>query len=111
MHNWRRLRDDQPDLFRGLLVWQSPTAFVDQVIFGWQQELEGRESAQTLRLVDCFSGAWSQTGAEMSWLMQQLQASVAPGCTAISQVTDTAFAAGAKAAAGTAEQTLTKLTR
>ena len=33
------------------------------------------------------------------WLLQQMQACVAPGCTAVSQITDTGMAAPAKQAA------------
>ena len=76
MCQWRALRKSQPQLFQGLLVWQQPSAFVDGVLYSWMQRLEGQEHMQLVRLVDCFSGGWSQTGEETSFLLQQLQAGI-----------------------------------
>ena len=47
MQSWRKQRQEQPELFRGLLVWQSPTAFVDSVIWAWQQKEEGRHGRRS----------------------------------------------------------------
>ena len=96
---WRRLRQEQPGLFDQLLVWQQPAAFADAVIFGWMVRLEAQEFTQVVRLVDAFAGGWTETGKEQMWLLQQMQACVAPGCTAVSQITDTGLAAPAKLAA------------
>ena len=40
MQSWRQARSTEPELFRNLKVWQSPTAFVDGVIWAWQQHEE-----------------------------------------------------------------------
>jgi hypothetical protein len=34
MQSWRQVRTNEPELFRNLRVWQSPTAFVDGAIWG-----------------------------------------------------------------------------
>ena len=84
---------------------------MDSVLFNWMQRLEAAEHQQLIRLVDAFTGGWSSTGAEVSFLCQQLQASVAPGCTAVSQITDTGLAAPAKAAAQQQKEKLRELLR
>ena len=40
MHAWRKLRDADPSLLEDIRVWQSPTAFVDGVVYAWQQQEE-----------------------------------------------------------------------
>ena len=92
---WRRLREESPGLFEGLLVWQQPSAFADAVTFSWQIRQEAAECQQQVRLVDAFAGAWTAEAKEQQWLLQQMQACVAPGCTAVSQITDTGLAAPA----------------
>jgi len=111
MCQWRQLRQREPGLFSQILVWQQPSAFVDAVLFSWMQRLESQEHQQLIRLVDAFSGGWSSTGEEVSFLCQQLQASVAPGCTAVSQITDTGLAAPAKEAACQEKEKLRELLR
>ena len=98
MREWRKLRDKSPGLFTGLAVWAQPAAFADSVIHAWLAQREAQEFSQVVRLVDCFAGAWTACSKEACWLLQQLQGCVAPGCTAVSQITDTGLAAPAKAA-------------
>ena len=98
MREWRKLRDKSPGLFTGLAVWAQPAAFADSVIHTWLAQREAQEFSQVVRLVDCFAGAWTACSKEACWLLQQLQGCVAPGCTAVSQITDTGLAAPAKAA-------------
>ena len=58
MSGWRKLRAAQPALFAaGIRVWQSPTAFVDAVIYKWQQDLEASSNSCQIRIVDAFKSA------------------------------------------------------
>ena len=104
MAPWRRLRAEQPGLFSGLMVWQQPAAFCDAVLHSWLVRHESLEFPQVIRLVDAFAGGWTEAGKEQMWLLQQMQACVAPGCTAVSQITDTGLAASAKQAAETEKE-------
>ena len=100
MASWRQLRTDAPELFRDrrVKVWQSPTAFVDSVIFSWQQDEESARFEPLIRVVDSLSTHWSQQALERNWLTQTIQGSVPAGCTPLVQITDTAMAMPAKAA-------------
>ena len=109
MREWRKLRDKSPGLFTGLAVWAQPAAFADSVIHTWLAQREAQEFSQVVRLVDCFAGAWTACSKEACWLLQQLQGCVAPGCTAVSQITDTGLAAPAKAALNREKEELREL--
>ncbi len=80
----------------GIRIWQSPTAFVDGIIWQWQQKLEAAEFQQMIRVVDCFASGWTDDAHEMNWLTNTLQACVGAGCTPLMQITDTALAKPAK---------------
>ena len=99
MAGWRRLRQQEPELFQHLLVWQSPTAFADSVIFSWMQQEESSRFECMLRLVDSLGTHWTEKAQDRNFLCQALQACVPPGCTPLAQPTDTGFAMPAKAAA------------
>ena len=115
MRQWRKLREAEPQLFSSeeVLVWAQPAAFCDEILHMWQQERESEEaeSAPVLRLCDAFAGAWTESAAEARWLLSQIQIQVPPGCTALVQVTDTAFASQAKAAAEQEKEELRRLLR
>ena len=108
---WRKLRQEQPGLFEGLLVWQQPSAFADAVAFAWQIRQGAAEYEQAVRLIDAFAGGWTAESKESMWLLQQMQACVAPGCTAVSQITDTGMAAPAKQAAEQEKERIRELLR
>eukprot|EP00972_Heterocapsa_arctica_P058268 8596826-Heterocapsa_arctica.AAC.1 len=73
MKQWRDLRDKEPAMFADILVWQQPAAFVDSVVYQWQQKDEASRYNQIVRLVDCFAGGWSATSQESNFLLQTLQ--------------------------------------
>jgi len=98
MQAWRRLRESEPSLFDGLRVWQSPTAFVDSVIYSWQQQEESARFENLLRQVDSLRTHWTDQAQERNFLSQTVQHSIPPGCTPLCQVTDTGFAMPGKAA-------------
>ena len=105
MSGWRKLRAAQPALFAaGIRVWQSPTAFVDAVIYKWQQDLEASQNSCQIRIVDAFKSASTEQAMEHNWLCNAAQVCVAPGCTPLMQVTDTGLSMPSKAAARTDEQ-------
>ena len=100
MLQWRELRKSHPEMFRqGVQVWQSPTAYVDGVLWAWQQDEEASKFEPLLRLVDALSTHWSEAAGERGFMLQQVQASIPAGCTPVLQVTDTAMAQPAKSAA------------
>ena len=101
MSSWRECRRAHPDLFRDrkVKVWQSPTAYVDSVVYSWMQQEEAARFEPLIRVVDSLSTHWCADALERNWLSQALQASVPAGCTPLVQLTDTAFAGPAKAAA------------
>ena len=100
MQSWRKLRADQPDLFAAqrVKVWQSPTAFVDSVIWSWQQREESSRFENLIRQVDSLRTHWSDQSQERNFLSQCIQTCVPPGCTPLGQITDTGFAQPGKAA-------------
>ena len=61
--------------------------------------MEATEFVSQVRIVDAFRTAWTDQSQEVNWLTSAAQVCVAPGCTPLSQVTDTGLAAPAKAAA------------
>ena len=99
MLSWRQLRQESPELFLKVKVWQTPTAFVDSVVYNWQQKEESGRFQNLLRLVDSLRTHWTDQAAETNFLCQAVQVSVPPGCTPLGQVTDTGFAMPGKAAA------------
>ena len=98
MAQWRKTRTEHPELFAGIRVWQTPTAFQDGVAWAWQQEEESSRFESQVRIVDALATCWSPESQERNFLSQCVQAAVAPGCTPLCQVTDTGFAQPAKAA-------------
>ena len=99
MKKWRQLRRQSPELLRGLHVMQQPAAFVDEVIYQWQQQLEAEQFKQILRQVDMFAGGWTETAQETNFLLRQLQGAVPAGCTDLGQITDIGFSKLGKDAA------------
>ncbi len=99
MQRWRELRRQEPELFGGVRVWQSPTAFADSVIYAWQQQEESARFENLVRIVDGLRTHWTEQAAERNWLSQTMQQCVPLGCTPLVQVTDTGLAMPAKAAA------------
>ena len=98
MTSWRKLRREEPEKLRGKRIWQSTTAFVDSVIYSWQQEEESARFPNLLRLVDSLSTHWTEQAAERNWLCNALQADVPASCTPLGQITDTGLAQPGKAA-------------
>ena len=65
MQAWRKLRAESQELLQGLRIWQSPTAFVDSVIWSWQQEEESGRFENLFRLVDSLSTHWTVCSARL----------------------------------------------
>ena len=99
MHNWRTCRSQFPELFARMLVWQSPTACVDSIVWSWQIQEEGARFAACIRVVDSLQTCWTEQAMRGAFAMQQFQACVPASCTPLCQVTDTGFSMPAKAAA------------
>ena len=98
MPTWRRIRREEPERFKNKRVWQSPTAFVDTVIYSWMQEEEAARFPNLLRLVDSLTTHWTEQAAERNWLCNTMQADVPACCTPLGQITDTGLAMPGKAA-------------
>ena len=98
MQSWRELRQSHPEMFLSVRVWQSHTAFVDGVIYSWQQKEEAARFANLLRLVDSLRTHWTEAASERNFLLNSCQAGVSPGTTPLGQITDTGFAMPGKAA-------------
>ena len=99
MAEWREARSKYPELFedKQVKVWQSPTSYVDNIIYSWQTVEEQSRFTQTLKLVDSLSTHWSEQSQEQNWLTQVAQASVPAGCTPLAQLTDVTLAQPCKA--------------
>jgi hypothetical protein len=69
---------------------------VGQVVWRWQLALDASEHRQAVRVTDCLSAVWSKRSKHTAWLLQQMQAPVALGCTPLAQPTDTHLAKAAK---------------
>ena len=41
MQSWRKMRQEQPDLFKDVVVWQQPAARVDTVLCHWARGARG----------------------------------------------------------------------
>ncbi len=111
MGEWRKLRQAEPGLFARMRVWQQPAATVDSIVWRWQCELEASEFRQLLRVTDCLPAAWAKQFKEASFLLQQLNAPVGPGCTPLQQPTDTHLAKPAKDAGRRKKEQLRELMR
>ena len=76
MQSWRKMRQEQPDLFKDVVVWQQPAAVVDQVLYYWYQKLEASETRQQVRCVDMLKAGWTEEAQEANFLFQSPQAMV-----------------------------------
>ena len=106
MAGWVQLRNSQPELLAGLLVWQTPTSSIDSILWGWQQREEASKREQQIRLVDCLKKCWTETAQAVNWATQTVQCAIGPGCTPLTQVTDTGFSVPGKASARQLHQKL-----
>ena len=96
---------------QGLRVWGHPTAYMDEVICSWHSSLIQEEAPQAVLQQDCFSGELTQTVLSQKFVRQQAQHVIGPHVTGRLQLTDTTFAAGAKAAGDRAKGVLRKRLR
>ena len=99
MKTWRKLRSEEPELFKGLRLWQQPSANMDGVLWYWQCLLDASQYKQLIRITDCLGTAWTDQAKERAWLLHQVGCPVAAKCTPLQQPTDTHFAKPAKDAA------------
>jgi hypothetical protein len=100
MSGWREARKKHPGLFtHEVIIWQSPTATVDSIVWSWQQMEEAGRFSCLVRLVDSLRTCWTEQSDKVNFACQTMQGCVPASCTPLVQVTDTGFAMPMKAAA------------
>ena len=78
MQAWRKLRQSDPSLLEGFRIWHSPTAFVNSVIYAWQQQEESARFENLLRRLDSLRTHWTDRAQERNFLCQTVQHVVPP---------------------------------
>ena len=79
-------------------MWSQPAAWADEIISCWISDLVSEYTIQSINVVDCFSGQWTENTMWTSWLNQQFQIPIGPDCTPICQLADTCCIAVGKVA-------------
>ena len=91
MENWLLVRDEHPELFEEIVVFQQPSATFDEVLIAWDlQDLAKRFPAVVLQR-DLLSGALTIRSKMAAQLLHILMCWVGPGMTPVVQLTDTDF--------------------
>jgi len=86
------LRKEKPEAFKGLVVYQQPAAFVDEIIQAWMIKDSASRVPQAIHQRDLFAAALTQTSRNGMKLAQQLESFIAPKMTPVLQLTDTDIA-------------------
>ena len=86
------LRKKKPELFKDLVVFQQPAAFMDEIIVTWIAEDSAQHFVQAIHQRDLFGAALTQTAKKASKLAQQISSWIAPKMTPVLQLTDTDIA-------------------
>ena len=99
MRNWVKLREELGhERFQSVRVWTQPAAWADEIISCWVSDLVSEYLHQSINVVDCFTGQWTETCLWNSWLNQQFQVPMGPDTTPVLQLADTCCIAVGKAA-------------
>jgi len=83
------LRKKKPELFKDLIVFQQPAAFMDEIIMTWISEDQAQHFSQAVHQRDLFGAALTQTARKASQLAQEISSWIAPKMTQVLQLTDT----------------------
>ena len=94
---WRKLRDEEPSLFRHFTVMSQPSSNMDSIVMSWSIREQARESPLSLHQRDCFTAAFSQDVQSHQWVSHQIACSIMSKMTAAMQLTDTDFSHNFKA--------------
>jgi len=86
------LRKIKPELFKGLVVYQQPAAFVDEIIQAWMIRDSAERVPQAIHQRDLFAAALTKSSRDGMKLAQQLESFIAPKMTPVLQLTDTDIA-------------------
>ena len=89
--SWRKLRDEEPSLFRHFTVMSQPSSNMDSIVMSWSIREQAKESPLSLHQRDCFTGAFSQDVQSHQWVSHQIACSIMSKMTAALQLTDTDF--------------------
>jgi hypothetical protein len=99
MRQWVALRQQLGwARLQSLRVWTQAAAWADEVISVWISDLVSEYLHQSINVVDCFSGQWTENCLWTSWLNQQFQIPNGPDTTPILQLADTCCIAVGKTA-------------
>ena len=82
MRSWVTLRQQLGwARFQSVRVWTQAAAWADEVISVWISDLVSEYLYQSINVVDCFSGQWTENCLWTSWLNQQFQIPNGPDTT------------------------------
>ncbi len=99
LESFRKIRTLRPELFEGITVMSQPSAFVDSVIFHWNQIELSKHVVQSVSQRDLFGGALSPTAKASCATGQCLSSWIQGSMTAVLQLTDTDFSFSFKSSA------------
>jgi len=106
MRSYVELRKREPELFRDLVVFQQPAAYMDEITATWAIEDLGKRCPQAVHQRDLFASTLSDTCKKAMQLCQTIPTWIASKMTPILQLTDTDIAFALKAAAARAKSDL-----
>ena len=91
MENWCQVRDEDPEIFKEVLVFQQPSAAFDEVLIAWDLEDLAQRFLAVVLQRDLLSGALTSRSKMAAHLLHILLCWVGPGMTPVVQLTDSDF--------------------
>ena len=98
MHNLVELRKAKPEIFKGLVIFQQPAAWMDEIIASWACQDLAERCPQCVHQRDLFSAALTDTSKKIMGILHQIPTWIAAKMTPVLQLTDTDLAFILKAA-------------
>ena len=92
MYNLVELRKEKPEIFKGLVIFQQPSAWMDEIIQSWCCQDLGERCPQCVHQRDLFSAALTDTVKKIMAILHQIPSWIAAKMTPCLQLTDTDFA-------------------
>ena len=83
------LRKSNPELFEGLIVYQQPSAWMDEIVQSWVIADTGERTGQAVHQRDLFAAALTNASKNLMNIYQTIPTWIAAKMTPVLQLTDT----------------------